>query len=70
MDEMADRFGKIPSEAEYLAGLIAVRKFGTDYGIENVEVKKGMVKIYHKGVEVPNRFKKYLKFLGRNIKFL
>ena len=70
MDEMADRFGKIPSEAEYLAGLIAVRKFGTDYGIENVEVKKGMVKITHRGIEVPDKFKKYLKLLGRNIKFI
>ena len=70
MSEMADRFGKIPSEAEYLAGLTAVRKFGRDYGVESVEVRKGMVKINHKGVEVPDKFKKYLKMLGRNIKFL
>jgi len=67
---MKDRFGKLPTEAEYLAGLIAVRKFGTDFGIESVEVKKGLVKINHKGVGVPDKFKKYLKLLGRNIKFL
>ena len=70
LNEMRDRFGKLPSEVEYLAGLIAVRKFGTDYGVENVDVKKGMVKIVHKGVEVPDKFKKYLKLLGRNIKFV
>jgi len=70
ISEMQDRFGKLPSEVNYLAGLIAVRKFGRDYGLENVEVKKGFVKISHKGAEVPDKFKKYLKLLGRNIKFL
>ncbi|MBR6901354.1 MAG: hypothetical protein IKN30_04765, partial [Synergistaceae bacterium] len=59
----------LPSEVNYLAGLIAVRKFGHDFGVEHVEVKKGMVKIQHKGAEVPDKFKKYLKYLGRNIKF-
>ena len=70
INEMRDRFGKLPTEAEYLAGLIAVRKFGTDFGIESVEVKKGLVKINNKGGEAPDKFKKYLKLLGRNIKFL
>ncbi|MBQ7196210.1 MAG: DEAD/DEAH box helicase [Synergistaceae bacterium] len=70
LNEMRDRFGKIPNEVEYLAGQIAVRKFGYNFGIENVEVRKGMVKIKHKGPEIPANFKKYLKALGRNIKFL
>ena len=70
VNEMRDRFGKIPGEVNYLAGLIAVRKFGRSFGIESVEIKKGMVKISHKGAEVPDNMKKYLKSLGRNIKFL
>ncbi len=70
INEMSDRFGKIPPEVEYLAGLIAVRKFGCDYGVENVEVKKGLVKVTHRGVEIPAKFKKYLKSLGRNLKIL
>ena len=70
LNEMRDRFGKLPTEVEYLAGLVAIRKFGCNYGIENVEVKKGMVKVRHKGAEIPDKFRKYLKALGRNIKFL
>ena len=70
INEMRDRFGPLPSEVNYLAGLIAVRKFGHDFGVEYVEVRKGMVKIQHKGLEVPDSFKKYLKALGRNIKFI
>ncbi|MBR1486851.1 MAG: DEAD/DEAH box helicase [Synergistaceae bacterium] len=68
LNEMSDRFGKIPAEVEYLAGLIATRKFGRDYGIENVDVKKGLVKVFSNGSEIPLNFKKYLKFLGRNLK--
>ena len=68
LSEMQDRFGKMPTEVNYLAGLIAVRKFGPDYGVENVDIKKGMVRITHKGIEIPDRFKKFLKALGRNIK--
>ena len=68
LNEMSDRFGKLPSEVEYLAGLIAVRKFGHDYGVENVDVKKGLVKIYSKNSGLPDKIKKYLKLLGRNIK--
>lgn len=69
INEMRDRFGPLPYEVNYLAGLTAVRKFGHDFGVERVEVKKGMVKIFCKGDEVPDGFKKYLKSLGRNIKF-
>ncbi len=69
INEMLDRFGPFPSEVNYLAGLIAVRKFGHDFGVERVEVKKGMVKIFCKGLVVPDSFKKYLKLLGKNIKF-
>ena len=70
MNEMRDRFGKIPNEVEYLAGLTAVRKFGSDYGIERVEIKKDFVKITHKGAEISDKIKKYLKKLGRNIKII
>ena len=70
VSEMRDRFGELPGEVRYLAGLIAVRKFGADCGIEYVEVKKGMVKIKHRGAEIPSNMKNYLKSLGRNIKFL
>ena len=70
MNEIRDRFGKPPSEVEYLAAMIAVKNFGTHYSIESVDVKKGMIKVYYRGKEIPEKFKKYLKALGRNIKYV
>ena len=68
-DEMSDRFGAVPSEVKYLAGLTAAKNFGGRYGIREVNVKKGTVTVKYSGVEIPERVRKYLKSLGRNIKF-
>ena len=70
INEMRDRFGKLPSEVEYLAGMIAVKNFGGRYSIESVDVKKGMIKVHYKGMEIPEKLKKYIKALGRNIKYV
>ena len=70
ISEINDRFGKIPAELEYLTGLTAVRNFGSEYGIENVEIKKGLVKVKHKGFEIPSAMKINFKKLGRNVKYL
>ena len=70
ISEINDRFGKIPSELEYLTGLTAVRNFGSEYGIENVEIKKGFVKVKHKGLEISAIMRTNLKKLGRNVKYL
>ena len=69
ISEMRDRFGKMPSEVIYLVGLTAVRNFGNIFGIESVNIKKGMVTVKHKGKELPEFMKAYLKMLGRNVKF-
>ncbi len=68
--EMADRFGSIPNEVKYLAGLTAVKNFGGRYGINDVTVRKGLVTVRHSGSEIPERVRKYLKSLGRNIKYI
>lgn len=68
-DEMSDRFGKIPADVKYLAGLTAVRNFGGRYGIYGVTVRKGTVTVKYSGSEIPDRVRKYLKSLGRNVKY-
>ena len=68
-DEMSDRFGAVPSEVKYLAGLTAAKNFGGRYGIREVNVRKGTVTVKYSGGEIPERVRKYLKSLGRNIKF-
>lgn len=69
LNEINDRFGKMPSEVNYLVGLTAIRNFGAEYGIESVNIKKGMVSVKHKGKELPEFMKAYLKMLGKNVKF-
>ena len=44
--------------------------FGSRFGIERVDIKKGMVKVKHTGAEVPADMKQYLKALGRNLKYV
>lgn len=68
-DEMSDRFGKIPGEVRYLAGLTAAKNFGGRYGIHEVTIRKGMVTVRHSGDDIPERVRKYLKSLGRNVKY-
>ncbi|MBQ3586477.1 MAG: DEAD/DEAH box helicase, partial [Synergistaceae bacterium] len=68
-DEMSDRFGKIPAEVKYLAGLTAVRNFGGRYGVHDVTVRKGTVTVKYSGGEIPERVRKYFKSLGRNVKY-
>ncbi|MBQ7594546.1 MAG: DEAD/DEAH box helicase [Synergistaceae bacterium] len=69
-NEMRDRFGKIPAEVEYLTALIAVRNFGMRFGIESVNVKKGMVNVKCPDKKRVDGIKIYLKALGRNLKFI
>ena len=66
---MSDRFGKIPAEVKYLAGLTAVRNFGGRYGVHDVTVRKGTVTVKYSGGEIPERVRKYFKSLGRNVKY-
>lgn len=68
--EMSDRFGKLPAEVEYLAALMMLRNFGTQWGIESITVKKGMVNVKHMGKTIPDAVKKHLKALGRNIRYV
>ena len=51
LSEMRDRFGKLPDDVKYLGGLLAIRKFGSNFGIKRVEIKNGLVKI-----SCPNEF--------------
>ena len=68
--EMSDRFGKLPGEVEYLAALMMLRNFGSRYGIESINVKKEMVNVKHEGKTIPDAMKKYLKALGRNVRYV
>ena len=68
-DEMADRFGEVPSEVKYLVGLTAAKNFGGRYGIREVTIRKTTVTVKHTGAEIPERVRKYLKSLGRNVKY-
>ncbi len=70
LSEMLDRFGKIPDEANYLAGLTALRNFGGQFGINKLEIRKGVVNIYCESREIPENIKKYLRFLGRNMRYI
>ena len=70
VNEMRDRFGPLPPEVSYLVGVMAVKNFGDRFGIESVNIRKGLVSIKHKGREIPAFVKGYLKSLGRNIKFI
>ncbi len=70
LSEMLDRFGKIPDEANYLAGLTALRNFGGQFGINKLEIRKGVVNIYCESREIPDNIKKYLRFLGRNMRYI
>ena len=68
-DEMSDRFGQIPGELKYLAALTAARNFGGNYGIHEINIRKGTVTVKYSGGEIPERVRKYLKSLGRNVKY-
>lgn len=69
IDEMADRFGEVPQEVKYLIALTAAKNFGGRYGIRQVSVRKTTVTVNHTGTEIPERVRKYLKSLGRNVKY-
>lgn len=69
-NEMNDRFGKLPSDVNYLSGLIAVKNFGSDYGIYSVDIKKGMVNVKCNSKNIPDEFKKYIRVLGRNVRYI
>ena len=66
---MSDRFGQIPGELKYLAALTAARNFGGNYGIHEINIRKGTVTVKYSGGEIPERVRKYLKSLGRNVKY-
>ena len=68
--EMSDRFGKLPGEVEYLCALMMLRNFGNRWGIESITVKKGMVNVKHMGAAIPDAVKKYLKALGRSVRYV
>ena len=70
VNEMQDRFGPLPSEVRYLVGVMAVKNFGDRFGIESVNIRKGLVSIKHKGREIPAFVKMYIKSLGRNVKYI
>ena len=67
--EMRDRFGPLPSEVNYLVGLMAVKNFGTYYGVQSVNIRKGLVVVKHEGREIPAFMKEYVRSLGRNVKY-
>ncbi|MBQ7221248.1 MAG: DEAD/DEAH box helicase [Synergistaceae bacterium] len=67
--EMRDRFGPLPGEVKYLAGLMAVKHFGSLYGIQSVNIRKGLVVVKHEGREIPAFMKEYVRSLGRNVKY-
>ena len=69
-DEMTDRFGKIPTEVRYLAGLTAVKNFGGRYGITEVSIKRGTVTVKYNGAEIPEQVRKHLKSLGQYLKLV
>lgn len=69
VNEMRDRFGPLPSDVNYLAGLIAVKNFGDFYGIQEVNIRKGLVTVKHEGREIPAFMKQYVRSLGRNVKY-
>lgn len=67
-DEMTDRFGKVPAEVRYLAGLTALKNFGGRCGITEVSIKRGTVTVKYSGGEIPEQVKKHLKSLGQYLK--
>ena len=69
-DEIADRFGNIPPEVKYLAGITAMKNFGGRYGIKEISIKKGLISVKYNGSEIPERVKNYIKPLGRNVKYI
>lgn len=71
MSEIRDRFGPLPSEVNYLAGVMAVKNFGSHYGIESVNIRKGFVSVKAAlGKEIPAFMKGYIRSLGRNVKYM
>ncbi len=70
LNEMLDRFGPIPDEAKYLAGLTALRNFGSSYGIDSIEIKKSVANVHCKDRDFPENVKKYIKFLARNTRYI
>ena len=67
--EMSDRFGPLPPDVKYLAGSIAVKNFGAQFGIQSVSVKKGFVVVKSDTGEVPAQMKEFIRTLGRNVKY-
>ena len=71
MSEIRDRFGPLPSEVNYLAGVMAVKNFGSHYGIESVNIRKGFVSVKSTlGKEIPAFMRGYIRSLGRNVKYM
>ena len=68
--EMRDRFGPVPSEVKYLVGIMAVKNFGSRFGIQEITIKKNLVTVKHEGQEIPAFMKEYTRSLGRNVKYL
>ncbi|MBQ6773285.1 MAG: DEAD/DEAH box helicase [Synergistaceae bacterium] len=70
LSEMLDRFGPIPEEAKYLAGLTALRNFGGAYGIHSIEIKKNVANVHCDNKNFPENIKQYIKFLARNTRYI
>ena len=68
--EMLDRFGPLPGEVSYLAGVMAVKNFGERFGIEEVTIRKGLVTVKHQGKDIPAFMREYIRSLGRNVKYI
>ena len=67
--ELRDRFGPLPGEVSYLAGVMAVKNFGERFGIEGVTIKKGLVTVKYSGKDIPAFMREYIRSLGRNVKY-
>ena len=67
--EMRDRFGPLPNDVNYLAGVMAVKNFGERFGIESVTIRKGLATVRCSDKEIPAFMKDYIKSLGRYVKY-
>lgn len=77
LDEIQDRFGKIPEEIKFLSALIAVKNFGANFGIKKIEIKNGLVKIscpneygFSSEKNLSDRIKCHIANLGRKIIYM
>ena len=77
LDEIQDRFGKLPDDIKFLGSLIAVKNFGANFGIKKIEIKNGIVKIscpneygFSSENNLNDRIKSHIANLGRKIIYL